>query len=544
MTGNRCIVCRSTRAKDPGVSFHRFPADPALRAKWISKLELDADVVKPHSRVCSRHFPGGDATKEPQLNLGKRFASPRKKDHPRAKRAKARDASKDIPRLTSASKSPGSSRSVTPAFGVPVLEPVLTVSVGEQLEQDYQVHELPSESVDDMSVSEASGPIQTSGPGPTQSTEVLVNTALIARIEALEAERCRLEKQLSSTEAKRRHFRMEHIQHDDKLVHFYTGFVSFFIFGVFFQFLGPVVNNLHYWGTQSSQHQRHCTRKLDPKNQLFMTLVKLKLNLKLTDLAFRFGISKSLASRYITTWISFLYHYLKEIDWMPSVEQVAGTLPHSFQTKYPNTFAIIDGSEIFLETPSDLHMQSSTWSQYKHHNTVKFLVACTPNGAISFVSPLYVGSISDVELTRVCGFLTKLEDKPGISIMADRGFTVKDMLKALNIELNIPPFMEGRKQLPAKEVQEGRRIASLRIHVERAIGRMKTFSILKGTLPISMARLANQIVCVCGFLSNFHPALVPPAEQTLDSDVEDYFQSIGSSDEHSGDSSVGEDEDD
>ena len=86
--------------------------------------------------------------------------------------------------------------------------------------------------------------------------------------------------------------------------------------------------------------------------------------------------------------------------------------------------------------------------------------------------------------------------------------------------------MEGRKQLPPKEVEEGRRIASLRIHVERAIGRMKNFSILKGTIPISMARLANQIVSVCGFLCNFHPALVPPPEKTSDSDVEEYFKSI------------------
>ena len=56
-----------------------------------------------------------------------------------------------------------------------------------------------------------------------------------------------------------------------------------------------------------------------------------------------------------------------------------------------------------------------------------------------FISPLYVGSISDIDLTKHCGFLKKLEDKPGISIMADRGFTIKDILKELNIDLNIPP---------------------------------------------------------------------------------------------------------
>ena len=90
----------------------------------------------------------------------------------------------------------------------------------------------------------------------------------------------------------------------------------------------------------------------------------------------------SQVSRYITTWICFLYHHLKEIDRMPTVEQVKGTLPSTFRDRFPTTYAIIDGSEIFIETPSDLHMQSSTWSQYKHHNTAKCLVACTPNGSI------------------------------------------------------------------------------------------------------------------------------------------------------------------
>ena len=89
-------------------------------------------------------------------------------------------------------------------------------------------------------------------------------------------------------------------------------------------------------------------------------------------------------------------------------------------------------SEVFIETPSDLHMQSSTWSAYKHHNTVKFLVACTTNGAISYISPVYVESLPDAELTCECGFLSALKDKPGISIMSDRGFTIKDMLKEMN----------------------------------------------------------------------------------------------------------------
>ena len=74
---------------------------------------------------------------------------------------------------------------------------------------------------------------------------------------------------------------------------------------------------------------------------------------------------------------------------IPSVAQVFGTQPMEFLEKFPTTssymYAIIDGSEVFIETPSDLHLQPSTWSQYKQNNTVKFLVACTPNGAIFYI---------------------------------------------------------------------------------------------------------------------------------------------------------------
>ena len=256
------------------------------------------------------------------------------------------------------------------------------------------------------------------------------------------------------------------------MVHFYTGFVSCRIFQAFFDFLGPSVNQLHYWGSREGDRQQKHDRKLDPKNQLFLMLVKLRLNIKLEDLSFRFGLSTSVISHYLTTWICFLYYVFMEMDWMPSVEQVKATLPSAFKEKFATTYAIIDSSEVFIETPSDFFMQSSTWSLYKQHNTVKFLVACTPNGGICYISPVYVGLICDIELTRRSGFLTKLEGKPGISIMADRGFTIKDILKALGINLNIPPFLKGRKQLSSTDVEAGRKIASLRIHVERAIGRI------------------------------------------------------------------------
>ena len=174
--------------------------------------------------------------------------------------------------------------------------------------------------------------------------------------------------------------------------------------------------------------------------------------------------------------------------------------------KYPTTFAIIDGSKVFIETPSDLQMQSSTWSNYKHHNTAKFFDTMHTEWS-SLLHLTTVCSISDVELTRVSGFIQKLEGRGRISRMADQGLIIKDMLHKIGVDLNIPPFLEGQKQLPAEEVKKGRQIASIQIHVECAIGRIKKFSILKGNFPLSMIRLTNQIVCVCAWLSNFQPTL-------------------------------------
>ena len=40
--------------------------------------------------------------------------------------------------------------------------------------------------------------------------------------------------------------------------------------------------------------------KVKPVDQLFVTLMRLQLNLKVVDLAFRFAVSTSFVSRYVT----------------------------------------------------------------------------------------------------------------------------------------------------------------------------------------------------------------------------------------------------
>ena len=126
----------------------------------------------------------------------------------------------------------------------------------------------------------------------------MIYAALLAQIEYLQSENLKLSTQHRDS---KHYFWIEDIQGDDKLLCFYTGFTSFKIFMAFFEFLGPAKEHLNYWGEKTIPHKRSCIRKLDTKTQLFLTLVKLRLNLKLKDLSFRFGLSTSQVSRTITT---------------------------------------------------------------------------------------------------------------------------------------------------------------------------------------------------------------------------------------------------
>ena len=90
--------------------------------------------------------------------------------------------------------------------------------------------------------------------------------------------------------------------------------------------------------------------------------------------------------------------------------------------------------------------------------------------------------------------------------MADRGFTIEDILPT-GVTLNVPPRLNKTGQLTENERSTTRRIASIRIHVERAIERIKNYQILHN-IPNTIHNSVNQTFFVCGILTNFLPPLV------------------------------------
>ena len=185
-------------------------------------------------------------------------------------------------------------------------------------------------------------------------------------------------------------------------------------------------------------------------------------------------------------------------------------MPHEFIVAFgKNVAVIIDCFEIFVERPSNLLARAQTFSNYKHAQTNKYLIGITLQGVISFISKGFGGRASDKQVTDESGFLDKL--LPHDIVLADRGFDIQESVGFMCAEIKIPAFTKGKCQLHAKDIEETRKLAHLRIHVERVIGNVVgKYKLLSSTLPLSIIlpckgenlTLLDKIVTVCCALSN------------------------------------------
>ena len=240
--------------------------------------------------------------------------------------------------------------------------------------------------------------------------------------------------------------------------------------------------------------------------------MRMRLNLPLQDLAFRFNISLATASRIFEKWIDAMQVRLQFLIMWPEREELRRIMPTVFKHNFGNKVAvIIDCFEIFVERPSSLIARAMTWSNYKHHNTVKYIIGVTPQGSVSFISKGWGRRVSDKYLTEHCTILRKL--LPYDIVLADRGFDIADSVAMYQAQLYIPAFTRGKK-----EVEGTRKIANVRIHVERVIGLVRRkYVMLQSILSVhlltkkageSMAPI-DKIVQVCCALTNLSDSIVP-----------------------------------
>lgn len=85
--------------------------------------------------------------------------------------------------------------------------------------------------------------------------------------------------------------------------------------------------------------------------------------------------------------------------------------------------------------------------------------------------------------------------------MADKGFTISGELQNVGLHLNLPSFVNSGIQMCQADVEITQKIAAHRIHVERAIRKIRTFKILSGCIPTSLFGSINKIWTVCVLLT-------------------------------------------
>lgn len=306
---------------------------------------------------------------------------------------------------------------------------------------------------------------------------------------------------------KESYFSYESFKNNEKTFKFYTSLTTL-QFDVLWKFLGDDALVLNMWRGESRvspKHSRKEPKTISPQNQLFLTLVRLRVGLVLFDLSNRFGISVSYASRICNTWIMFIYNKFKNLSIFPERETDKSKIPIVFR-KYKNIRVVIDGFEVRTQKAQNYGEQGNTYSSYKASPTFKFLCGMHPSGAICYISDAFEGATSDRQLFKDSGFISHLVS--GDLVMADRGFNVADICNEAGCSLIIPPFLSGRDKFTKEEVKITREIAAARIHVERVIGRIKEFRILQRVIPKTLVPIISQLVFVTGMLVNFQEPLV------------------------------------
>uniref|UniRef100_A0A673W9N7 Uncharacterized LOC115155760 n=1 Tax=Salmo trutta TaxID=8032 RepID=A0A673W9N7_SALTR len=251
-------------------------------------------------------------------------------------------------------------------------------------------------------------------------------------------------------------------RNDPEKVRFYTGLPNYFVFETVMWLLAPHMN-----GTKNMV-------KLSKFQQLLLTLMRLRLDLKNQDLAYRFGVKVGTVTRTVLRMVNVMSTTLvpTAVFW-PSRAELRKNLPAALHSTYPDCAVIIDCFRVTLEKPGS----------EVNFNTLKYMIGMAPQGVVTFVSRGSPGSVSDKSLAEGCGFLGKL--LPGDVVLADKDLDIGD---------DGGEGSEGSEGVSLTDISPER--LSVRRHVERVVSMVKLrYSMLTGPVevPFTAAERSSNI---------------------------------------------------
>ena len=343
-----CIIpgCREKSGNKEGISLFRIPIvvdkngesykrlTEDRRNAWISQISRDdtkwKDILK-SERVWGRHFVSGkpallwyryNVDWKPTLNLGKKDYSKEpdlQAAAARADRAKDRDQARQSlleqqQREHEAARERAAKRRKLNESGQQVSKIDFAASSGEErLESESMTSEIPDFQVQEPPEKEVT--TQTEGPEQNEASSQSEEFDYLFRPAGYQAPD------------------QEYFDSDAK-VRFYAGLPSYEVLMVVFEHV--------------SSHVSRKTQNLSRFQEFVMVLIKLRLNVPVQDLAYRFVVSVTTVSRIFSFWMVVMDVRLKFMISWPEREQLWQTMPMCFQYAFgKKVIVVIDCFEVF-----------------------------------------------------------------------------------------------------------------------------------------------------------------------------------------------------
>jgi hypothetical protein len=85
--------------------------------------------------------------------------------------------------------------------------------------------------------------------------------------------------------------------------------------------------------------------------------------------------------------------------------------------------------------------------------------------------------------------------------MADKGFVLNKLLEGTGITMATPHFLCADGQFSSSQGEDNQKIASLMIHVERHIKRVKEYKLFQSTVPLTIVGSVDQLWTIANILT-------------------------------------------
>ncbi|XP_078515803.1 uncharacterized protein LOC144781052 [Lissotriton helveticus] len=413
MAAYHCCVpfCTSDSRYNVGknISFHRIPAvhvEPKRHQEWLNRIRRDPGPyfkISTCTRVCSKHFLPSDFMR---TLTGKRNLKP---ECVPSVFQWSEDAPSQI--QPTKKKNLGTNKNILKS-----VQPVLQTQPGQ------------TETMETVSFLDHCYDIP-----PMSDSEMLV---------AAREEIARLQQRTALLEGKL--FFLERFSNDSNMIYFYTGFMDYVTLKAFFVSLRPSSANAVVW--KQCQHDAETIVKdggsseetLSLIDQFFLFLCKVRQGFPEEDLAIRFNVSQSTVTKMIITWANYLYILFRDFVSWPSRESIDKHMPAIFQATYPRARVILSCIELKVQASSFPNPLAKSVSVQNKYTAFKGLLGISPHGEIIFKSPLYSGSTSENEITKLSGILELLE--PNDIVIAATQFAIQEDLQGVNAHFVEYPF--------------------------------------------------------------------------------------------------------